>query len=178
MSLIKTGGGITDVRGSFGGVYFTRDGSGLHCSAKPRRVHQITDAQRKQRNAFIKARTYTKDPRWVSYYMYRAMNDLPFIFDAKVTGAPNPDCTGKYELTGTFNGKDYYNRIAGTWFIWWDGTSIWTISDEPGNPGVAHWLRHDPNMLGAYQPLLDATGIATVGLHLQPPPADYQIPRL
>ncbi|MBA7477988.1 hypothetical protein ES707_13403 [subsurface metagenome] len=74
MSLIKTGGGVTDIRGGFGGVYFTRDKSGLHSSAKPRRVHQITDAQRKQRNAFIQARAYSTDPRVVSY---RALNGLP-----------------------------------------------------------------------------------------------------
>lgn len=77
MTLVKTGGGVTDIRGGFGGVYFTRDKSGLHCSSKPRRVHQITDAQRKQRNAFIKARTFSRDPRTVSYNIYRALNDLP-----------------------------------------------------------------------------------------------------
>lgn len=81
------GGGITDFRGSFGGVYFTRDKSGLHSSSKPRRVHQQTDAQRKQRGAFISARMFCKNEsspdqpknwlnRCVSYNIYRFLNDL------------------------------------------------------------------------------------------------------
>jgi len=76
MALIKTGGGVTDIRGGFGGVYFTRDKSGLHSSAKPRRVHQQTADQQTQRNAFIKARAFSKDPRTVSYNIYRALNGL------------------------------------------------------------------------------------------------------
>jgi len=77
MTLIKTGGGVVDIRGPLGGVYFSRDRSGLHCLAKPRRVHQETAAQRKQRSAFIQARAFSSDPRWVSYNIYRALNGLP-----------------------------------------------------------------------------------------------------
>jgi len=87
MSLVKTGGSVTDLRGGFGGVYFTRDKSGLHCSAKPRRVAQGTPAQQKQRAAFIKARSYCKIKntddkpkdwlnRCTSYNIYRALNGL------------------------------------------------------------------------------------------------------
>lgn len=77
MTLIKTGGGVTDIRGGFGGVYFHRDKSGLHSSSKPRTVHRRSAAQKKQRAAFIKARAYSKDERVVSYNIYRALNDLP-----------------------------------------------------------------------------------------------------
>ena len=77
MAIIKTGGGITDIRGGTGGVYFTRDKSGLHCSAKPRRVKQRTVNQDKQRKAFIVARAFSKDERVVSYNIYRALNGLP-----------------------------------------------------------------------------------------------------
>lgn len=87
MSLIKTGAGITDIRGPLGGVSFTRDKSGLHCSSKPRRVHQETAAQRKQRRAFIQARAFCfANPstypdrnalnRCVSYNIYRFLNGL------------------------------------------------------------------------------------------------------
>ncbi len=87
MTLVRTGGGVTDIRGGFGGVYFTRDNSGLHCSSKPRRVHQGTPAQQKQRAAFIKARSYCrikntadKPKDWLnrctSYNIYQALNDL------------------------------------------------------------------------------------------------------
>ncbi|MBA7611864.1 hypothetical protein ES703_19095 [subsurface metagenome] len=76
MALIRTGQGITDIRGGFGGVYFHRDKSGLHIAAKPRRVKQRTSAQNKQRNAFSVARAYSKVNRFVSYNIYRALNSL------------------------------------------------------------------------------------------------------
>lgn len=72
MALIRTGGGVTDIRGGFGGVYFTRDKSGLHQTAKPRRVKQRSGAQNRQRNAFSVARAFSKVNRVVSYNIYRA----------------------------------------------------------------------------------------------------------
>ncbi len=77
MALIKCGGGVTDIRGGFGGTYFTRDNSGLHQSAKPRRVRQRTTAQHIQRGAFVTARAFSKVERTVSYNIYRALNNLP-----------------------------------------------------------------------------------------------------
>ena len=79
MTLVKTGGGITDIRGGFGGVYFHRDKSGLHSCAKPRTVHRRSAAQNVQRNAFIAARALSKDNRVVSYLMYLYMNGLPLL---------------------------------------------------------------------------------------------------
>jgi len=87
MTLIRTGGGVTDIRGSLGGVYFTRDKSGLHSCSKPRTVRQQSAAQKKQRAAFIKSRTFCKNEnsdtnpkdwlnRCVSYNIYRFLNDL------------------------------------------------------------------------------------------------------
>ena len=87
MALVRTGQGVTDIRGGMGGVYFTRDNSGLHCSSKPRRVHQRSNAQDKQRKAFIAARTFCKNEiapdqsknwlnRCVSYNIYRSLNGL------------------------------------------------------------------------------------------------------
>jgi len=76
MALLKTGGGITDIRRGFGGVYFTRDKTGLHSAAKPRNIHRATAAQRKQRGAFSKARSFSKVNRIVSYNIYRALNNL------------------------------------------------------------------------------------------------------
>lgn len=71
MALCKTGTGVTDIRGGIGGVYFTRDKSGLHCSAKPRRVKQRTISQDAQRRLFVQARNFSTDPRVVSYNIYR-----------------------------------------------------------------------------------------------------------
>lgn len=76
MALIKTGGGVTDIRGGFGGVYFTRDRFGLHSTAKPRRVRQRSSAQNRQRNAFSTARGFSKVNRVVSYNIFRAATGL------------------------------------------------------------------------------------------------------
>lgn len=72
MALITVGNGVTDIRGGLGGVYFTRDKGGLHCSAKPRRVHQRTEHQDRKRKAFSRARAFSKDNRTVSYNIFRA----------------------------------------------------------------------------------------------------------
>ncbi|MBA7649711.1 hypothetical protein ES703_57509 [subsurface metagenome] len=88
MTLVRTGQGVTDIRGGTGGVYFTRDKSGLHQSAKPRSLRRETQAQAKQRGAFIKARAYCLAvvggvypigwrEKCVSYNIYRALNFLP-----------------------------------------------------------------------------------------------------
>lgn len=76
MTLIQTGQGITDIRGSLGGVYFHRDDSGLHIASQPRIVRRRSIAQDKQRNAFAAARAYSTDPRFVSYNIYRILNGL------------------------------------------------------------------------------------------------------
>lgn len=77
MCLIKTGGGVTDIRGGFGGVYFHRDKAGLHVARKPRNIHRRSTDQDKQRKAFAAARRYSKDNRTVSYLMYRYLTGLP-----------------------------------------------------------------------------------------------------
>ena len=77
MATVRLGGGITDIRGGIGGVYFHRDKSGIHCCAKPRNIHRRTAAQDKQRKAFTQARAFCKDERCVSYNIYRALNSLP-----------------------------------------------------------------------------------------------------
>jgi len=87
MTLIKTGQGVTNIRGGTGGVYFSRDKSGLHQSRKPRTVKHRSTAQDKQRKAFTTARQFCIcDPRtitdktWlnrcVSYNIYRVLNGL------------------------------------------------------------------------------------------------------
>ena len=94
MALVKCGNGITDIRGGCGGVYFTRDRSGLHVSAKPRIIQQRSPAQIKQRNAFISARQFSMDERTVSYNIYRALNDLPSAIppvDYSIINLENPD---------------------------------------------------------------------------------------
>lgn len=76
MALIRTGPGIVDIRGGFGGVYFHRDKYGLHSCSKPRNIQQRTAAQAKQRGAFSKSRSFSTDNRSVSYNIYRVLNNL------------------------------------------------------------------------------------------------------
>jgi len=76
MATIKLAAPLTDIHGSFSGVYYHRDRAGLHACAKPRHVHKLTAAQAAQRNAFIAARAYSTDPRFVSYNIYRVLNGL------------------------------------------------------------------------------------------------------
>ena len=76
MALVKTGTGITDIRGGLGGVTFTRDKSGLHCIPKRRNIKAASTAQIAQRKAFIAARAYSTDNRTVSYNIYRILNGL------------------------------------------------------------------------------------------------------
>ncbi len=189
MALIVTGNGITNIQGGFGGVYFHRDKSGLHCAAKPRRVDQGTPKQQKQRAAFLKARAAclaaapTVIPenqlnRWVSYYMYRALNNLPFLFDITASGTPVPNCTGIYILGGQIFGQNWYKRIDNAWVIWCKAPpKVWYISTELGVHVVNYWYTTN-GFFSCYNPYGGATGIVRISSELRPPPADYQIPKL
>lgn len=178
MALIKPGQGITDISGSMAGNVFARDSSGLHVRSKPRHVNSPTPAQRKQRNAFSKAKQYSKDNRTVSYLIYRALNNLPFIFDAIVTGDPDPDCTGLYTLAGQYWGVDYYERTDSAYAIWyWEFKNLWLITegvDIPTTPMWSHWQTIE----GIYDPAMHTYGHPIVQLKVQPPPSDYQPPGL
>jgi len=77
MATVKFGSGVTDMSGSLGGVYFHRDKSGVHVCRQPRKIRRLSSAQLKQRRAFIAARAYSKDDRFVSWNIYRALNNLP-----------------------------------------------------------------------------------------------------
>lgn len=76
MALIKTGAGIVDIRGGFGGVYFHRDTSGLHQCRKPRNIQRSSVAQGRQRRAFSKSRAYSSDLRTLSYNIFRCASGL------------------------------------------------------------------------------------------------------
>lgn len=178
MALARTGGGVTDIRGPLAGNVFTRDSSGLHVCSKPRRVKQCTPAQRKQRNAFAKARQYSKDNRTVSYLIYRALNNLPFIFDAIVTGDPDPDCKGTYVLAGQYFGIDYYERIDSGYAIWyWEFKDFWVITEAVDVFALPIWYSWK-KLEGIYEPWPGTAGHPIVKLQVQPPPADYEPPGL
>lgn len=178
MSLVKYGGGVTGIQGTFAGQHFKRDRFGSHICRMQRRVRSKSTAQTKQRNAFTKARTYTKDPRWVSYYIYRALNNLPFLFDAIVTGDPAPECTGKYILIDKYNEKDLYQRTDGVWYIFYKTeTNKWYIGFKEGGVFYGQWIGN-ASIEGVYEGLKPIYGRAIVTLQVQPPPLDYNPPHL
>ncbi len=76
MALIKKSIGIESITGSCGGVTFKRDSDGSHIIAKPRRVHQRSSAQDRQRKAFSIAKNFGGDLRTVSYNIFRAAAGL------------------------------------------------------------------------------------------------------
>lgn len=173
MALIRTGAGVTDIRGKFGGVYFHRDRFGLHSARMPRNIHRRSAAQSKQRAAFSKSRRWSKNNRIVSYNIYRTLNSLPFLLDAEVTNSLSPNTTGYYNLTGTYNNKSYYRRGVDFWFIWWNDIDRWYISATLGAVGGAGWQHIYRDVDGEYTPLGGASGTATVNLKIQEPPIDY-----
>ena len=76
MALVKTGAGIVDIRGGFGGVYFHRDQTGLHQCSKPRNIKRRSAKQDRQRRAFSKARAFSTDLRTLSYNIFRCASGL------------------------------------------------------------------------------------------------------
>jgi hypothetical protein len=63
----------------------------------------------------------------------------------QVTGAGTAAANGTYTLTGTSNGKNYYNKSGTTTFVssvWWDGVATpdlvptWGLGSAPGSNPV------------------------------------------
>ena len=53
----------------------------------------------------------------------------PPVADYHVTGTLVPDATCNYFVTGEHNGKPYYRRADGAFFIWWfEEGGAWIIS--------------------------------------------------
>jgi len=55
--------------------------------------------------------------------------------DWTVSGSGTPICDGDYAKGGTLNGKDYFEKVGGGKFLWWDdffATVSWVISTDLG----------------------------------------------
>lgn len=86
-----------------------------------------------------------------------------------VTGTLVPDATCNYFYAGIFDGRDYLRRADGNYFIWWSpGSFSWFISAVLGIPGANAWQRVNRGIVGAYNPLGAATGVATVQVGVHP----------
>lgn len=76
MALCRLGIPLTDISGKIAGNIFKKDRFGIHIVSFPRHVHHATPAQKAQRAAFVKARSFSHDNRTVSYNIYRCLNGL------------------------------------------------------------------------------------------------------
>ena len=76
--------------------------------------------------------------------------------------APVPDCMCNYILGGAFNGKAYYKRATGGFYIWWDGVDTWNISEILGTPGAEFWTLATESPVGIYTLGGTATGAPEV----------------
>jgi len=80
-----------------------------------------------------------------------------------VTGALTPDVTGAYNLHGTYFGVPYYKLDAQEWYLWSPFPGRWIIGATVGELGDPYWMRMvSPPLIGDYQPMLTALGVATV----------------
>jgi hypothetical protein len=70
----------------------------------------------------------------------------------------SPDCTCNYDLAGAFNGKAYFARREPGFFMWWDGTSTWYISETLGTPGEPFWTHAAESPIGTFTKGGTATG--------------------
>lgn len=77
----------------------------------------------------------------------------------------NPDATGLYDEAGVHNGKPYYRRHDGAYFIWRDGIDFFWILSIGLDNLIPSWTRGDPAVVGDYAPGGGWTGIATVTAH-------------
>jgi hypothetical protein len=74
----------------------------------------------------------------------------------------NPDCSCNYFYAGTYEGKPYYRREDGAYFICWsESEAYWNLINDMIFP-VHVWRRYDSNILGEYQPVPGTFGIAVV----------------
>lgn len=74
MTLIRTGSGVTDIRGGMAGNVFSRDKTGLHCNSQARYIKRSSPLTTKRRNGYRQCVNYwnntisTHDRRlWLNY---------------------------------------------------------------------------------------------------------------
>lgn len=109
---------------------------------------------------------FTRSPAISSSYRNRLLRPLPppppppIVNDGEVIGSVNPDCTGLYDVAGSYNGKPYLRRLDGAFFIWWKfyaptNRDEWRISTVLGNIGSPNWQKYTffpADWPGAYVP--------------------------
>ena len=88
--------------------------------------------------------------------------DFPYV----VTGTLDPDASGNYGCESGFNLRPTYVGPLRDFFLWWNGTDSWYISGCVGDTTGAHWKLVALCLVGDYNPVGGATGIATIASNL------------
>lgn len=86
--------------------------------------------------------------RHVTGSSYPTPTPTPPIADYNVTlePPPVPDCTCNYFAAGTHEGKPYYRRADGLWYLFWNvAMERWLIWTEIGDPGIFYYWQQAPN---------------------------------
>ena len=73
-----------------------------------------------------------------------------------------PDCVGCYELFGIYDGKYYYRRCDGAYFIWQDAMHMYLSPILGDDVGLHWWYQWGMSPPGVYTPQAGAAGTATV----------------
>lgn len=79
---------------------------------------------------------------------------LPPEHDLVVTGGPEPDCKGYYDIAGTHDGQNWYRHITLDYvIIWWgDPDFLWLIGPVGVDPGSCLWAKEGVLVTGTYDP--------------------------
>jgi hypothetical protein len=91
-------------------------------------------------------------------------HEPPPVADYNVATNPelDPDCSCNYFLAGTHDGKPYYRREDGLFYLWYyQMWPIWIISTEISAEPSDFW-GNETSILGDYGPFGSCRGIATV----------------
>lgn len=100
-----------------------------------------------------------------------------------VTGNPDPDVTGLYQLVGAFDSHPLWKLDgADRWLAWHQPFTIWVLIGSPGPLTGPFWHRVDP-VTGQYTPQAPATGNPSAAwtdppsyVHIELPLLNYDPP--
>ncbi len=79
-----------------------------------------------------------------------------------VSGDITPDVVGYFIEAGTHNGETYYKLQDQDWYLWWDGSTDWIVSEAVGTTGARYWNFTDAAAYGEYGNQGTATGNLSV----------------
>lgn len=111
---------------------------------------------------WVEAKLYATEA-WVLTNFFTQTQILESTIPLDVSGDLTPDATGTYFATGVYNGRLYYRRTDGAYFIWWDTPcEDYDISTGLGVKAPGFWWGPWKNIEGEYGWASDYTGLPFV----------------